>query len=202
MFLISKLKYKNPRKFQYSSNQLSGNISCNMRPTTVFILILVAIASIQSKPVFNAANIINTILPQNFPNQLNHPSKLQLRVLVEQAAQLALSDGRTRSVRQASGSESFLENLIVVFTNHPKLQIVFAENIEVAQQVLNSLSISQFYSLQESVVSLVGGVATGNLDASTAVSQFLGQLQQYIGENTQLFNAVVAVAEQALNFKQ
>ncbi|UJR24434.1 hypothetical protein I4U23_005810 [Adineta vaga] len=117
-----------------------------MRLSIGFTFLLVAIAFVQSKPLFNGVNDINAVL-----------------------AQLASQN-----------------NLANQFNG-------------LAAQITNALSSGQLQTIGQQVFQLAQNVLSGNLDANVAASQFLAEIQQYLGSNTQLFNTVSNIVQQLVN---
>ncbi|UJR17902.1 hypothetical protein I4U23_004801 [Adineta vaga] len=126
-------------------------------------------------------------------------SNSQLFDAVTNAALQALNGRRARSIRSAIRKQSTHDTIETVITENPQLALVLAQNAELIEKLLESLSLSQFEVLDTLGVSLANSVISGELDVNTAVTQFLGELQQFIGSDSQLFDAVTNAALQALN---
>ncbi|CAF1184098.1 unnamed protein product [Adineta ricciae] len=104
--------------------------------------------------------------------------------------------GLTRPALSRNLQISDLESLIV---QHPQYANIAASLATLANQAIAAFSPAQLKSLENSVLSLAQQVISGQLDASSAGSQLLAQIQQYTGSNIQLYNAIANVVQQLVN---
>ncbi|CAF0999637.1 unnamed protein product [Adineta ricciae] len=160
-----------PAQLQALVQQVAGNVS----PAQLQSIVQQAVQLAQS--VLSGQVDVNTALSQvsDFVQQL-----------------LNGSAGLTRPANVKGFPFNGVQGLLNQYGN------VLSQLQGLGQQVANTLSQAQLQSLGQQVSQLAQSVVTGQVGASAAASQLLALVQQYLGSNTQLYNA----AQQLLSVVQ
>ncbi|CAF1296040.1 unnamed protein product [Adineta ricciae] len=141
-----------------------------------------------------AANELLLLIQQSFGTDNEY-----LNAFFHGAQQLInfVSDKLTRPANKKSLSlVNNVQGLLAQYGN------VLSQFQGLAQQVTNALSQAQLQTLGQLAARLAQSVFTGQVDVNTAASQLLSQVQQYLGSNTELYNAVVNAVQQLVAFNQ